>query len=167
MAFVNEYISEEDIQKYQLDDVMNEVKISRELITAEERQKRGLKYDWCIDRENNMWLKPCGMTYSPDPKYSRSGRPEPTGIYVFIFYYRGNYTKVSLERSSSSSKTIHESPFVIIWELISIQYLTKFNENKKYNEENVTKFIKYALQVYGRAGVDENIIKEIKIEFKI
>ena len=73
MAFVNEYIPEEDWEKYNFDEL-------------NKRPRRGLDTsdDWTIAREANIWLRKF---------YTESDHTEPdggyTGVSVWDFYWKG------------------------------------------------------------------------------
>lgn len=57
MGFVNEYVSEEDIQKYKIDDLWNEFILKAHQLKMPEYRKKGkIEYDWCIDRSESCWL---------------------------------------------------------------------------------------------------------------
>jgi hypothetical protein len=82
MAFVNEYISKEDIEKYQLDEL--------------EKKYNLLIYAWTIDREHNFFLIHKGR-----------GRDEESQMNFFFFYRKGEISRHTIWRFvDRHSKTI-------------------------------------------------------------
>jgi hypothetical protein len=54
MAFVNEYISKEDIEKYDIFGIRNKFLSERDKITKED--EKNYKLSWVIDRERDLVL---------------------------------------------------------------------------------------------------------------
>ena len=82
MTFVNEYISQEDIEKYHLDEL--------------EKKHHIPVYSWTIDRERDNFLI-----------YEGSGRKEASQMNFFFFYHKGEISKHTIWRFVDRlSKTI-------------------------------------------------------------
>ncbi|ORF45705.1 hypothetical protein, partial [Gilliamella apicola] len=83
MPFVNEYVSYEDAEKYDLDNLYDKyyywgLKMPEALTYFEVHQ-----HAWCVDKERGYWLFNCGYLMSEE---SRSGYPEPSDKEVFILH---------------------------------------------------------------------------------
>ena len=83
MAFVNEYISTEDYEKYDFEKLNKRPKETSGTVPADH---------WTIDRDNNIWLR----TF-----YVEMDHTEPqggyTGISVWDFYWKGYLMLVKLK----------------------------------------------------------------------
>ncbi|MFB5643335.1 hypothetical protein ACEZEZ_16330 [Kluyvera ascorbata] len=89
MSFVNKFITDEkEIQKFDLDNVYNACDLGPGNRKWPEARLDGSdRPNLTIDRERNIWLMHPGVIHSYEN--SRSGYPEPTGVYVFILHYSG------------------------------------------------------------------------------
>lgn len=151
MGFVNEYVSEEDIQKYDLDNFINKVLgLTDEKIKMPERRLRGLhNIDWTIDREKGNWLMFMTTVYSYEG--SISGMNEPTRERIFYFYWRGFHREVRLLKSPNGSINFREeSPFYVIWEKLITPSPTNINNREIIHD------LKCALTAYGYDGIENN-----------
>ena len=64
MAFITQYISKEDVEKYSLLEIINKI---RKKYDDDEISLWFLeRLDWCIDRENNTWLIRISHDYLSD-----------------------------------------------------------------------------------------------------
>ena len=116
MAFVTEYISKEDIEKYDLLKPSNEIcekyhQVKLEWAILNSR-------DWCIDRERGIWLfSVCSITIG-DPRDM-----EFSGEYIWLLHYRGKDIEIDLRdiNNENTGKKDTDNPFRIIYELESIR----------------------------------------------
>ena len=116
MAFVAEYISKEDIEKYDLLKPSNEIcekyhQVKLEWAILNSR-------DWCIDRERGIWLfSVCSITIG-DPRDM-----EFSGEVIWLLHYRGKDIEIDLRNihNKNTSTKITDNPFKIIYELESIR----------------------------------------------
>lgn len=82
MAFVNEYIPEEDIKKY-------------DIATWDANLLKGhYQPDWTRDREHDIYLR-----------YICTGREEFAGRWTFCFYRKGTVMSVDLDVSTGDTQT--------------------------------------------------------------
>jgi hypothetical protein len=143
MGFVNEYITEADIKKYDIEGVDKKFIVEGVI-------SRG----WTIDRERDIWLMEVKVIKEVGP----SGHPEPTSKRVFILSWRGERAKFVLDRIRWP-KSFSESPFHIIWGLIEMD----ISEELKILKDTILLALKQALTVYGYRGSDRqppNILVE-------
>jgi len=81
MAFVNEYISESDIKKYDI-----------EALNKRPGKGIGRSYDWTIDRDADIWLHKF---------YTESDHTEPdggyTGVKAWDFYWKGTLMLIEMK----------------------------------------------------------------------
>jgi len=116
VAFITEYISKEDIEKYDLLKPSNEIcekyhQVKLEWAILNSR-------DWCIDRERGIWLfSVCSITIG-DPRDM-----EFSGEVIWLLHYRGKDIEIDLRNihNEYTSKKDTDNPFILIYELESIR----------------------------------------------
>ena len=150
MGFVNEYVSEEDIQKYKIYDLWNElVFFNCEAKMPEHREKGIFRYDWCIDRSRNCWL----LTVGSLPEYNENAGVMASGLDdEFIFFYRDKLYRIILTLTKGSTTSIYNRPYNTVWTLKNIESVDGIRE---INDELITALIQ-SLEVYGRDGVRDS-----------
>lgn len=94
MAFVNEFASEEDVEKYGLKQLCDKYLIYRS------------KYNWTIDKERDMYLM-----------WIRSGREDYANEYDFLFYW--NQTPIDV-RLSVNGESIRDGKGWTHWSLLRL-----------------------------------------------
>ena len=151
MGFVNEFITDEkEIQKFDLDNVYNACDLGPGNRKWPEARLDGSdRPNLTIDRERNIWLMHPGDVYSYEN--SRTGYPEPTGVYVFILHYSGRNYEFRLKQSKNSSRNINtESPRIVIWQLVSLPPEIEESREKK----QLVSVLKEALEAFGILGAN-------------
>jgi len=136
MAFINEYISEEDIEKYDL----------KKLIEKYKRYNSSPRLDdieWTIDKENDIWLIFFGREH--DPKMDHGFTKE----HIFILYYKGKYIEARLWGEVNGSLKNLSNPFFVDWKLLSLSP----NSFKNLDTEIIKQVLCDALKIYGRFGM--------------
>lgn len=134
MAFVNEYVSEEDKVKYGLDelwasyhDVLN--------------QKLPNKKDWTIDREREIWLmETAGIR---DPDLDHAYLPEQ----IWILHYQGHNIEVRIE--VSSDEEFDGNKYHKIWDLLALSP----DSLENISTEGLIELLEEALVAFGYEGV--------------
>ncbi|MCP4970993.1 MAG: hypothetical protein GY932_10405 [Arcobacter sp.] len=157
MAFVNENVSEEEIEKYGLWELKNKYKDKFRKIKKEHRSHYTL--DWTIDRDREIWFSYLTNVMDPDWEYRQS-----TGEEVWMLNYKGKEVEVRLfDPPLEGSSSFEERPFRKIWELVSISPESIDGVSNKALKE----IIKEALNVYGQFGVKSRVPNEdVEIEFR-
>lgn len=124
MAFVNEYVTEEDAKKYDLDG------INRQFMKDPE-----IRYDWTIDRERNVFLL-----------WIEAEREEFAGEETFILWWNGLIVPVYTfkTREGRASEKV-----ITTWRLRGIDLPPELSE--KYDE--VIAVLKEALIEYKVFGI--------------
>jgi hypothetical protein len=150
MTFVNEYVSDEDIKKYKLDDLVNCYRND----PYKKLPSSVYKHSWTIDKDSNIFLLMIGAIEDTGP----SGRPESTGVVRFLLSVNGEVTEFHLRHAPNSSKNNKERPYKIIWDLVKMA-------SKKSIDEKFLSELKNALSTYGYRGVGYSI-DDIQVEFK-
>lgn len=141
MAFVNELIPQEDIEKYGL------VALCAEYSKDDSKyvgvQDPTWKFDWAIDREKEIWLIRMASAVNPDFKF-----PSPTQETIFILHYRGSNIEVRLlnEQISMSNQEI---PYKTGWQYLSMNPCN----TGKVTEEELKAIVKEAIQTYKELGI--------------
>ena len=148
MSFVNKFITDEkEIQKFDLDNVYNACDLGPGNRKWPEARLDGSdRPNLTIDRERNIWLMHPGSVYSYEN--SRTGYPEPTGVYVFILHYSGKNYEFRLKKSKNGSHNFREMPCILIWQLVSLP--PEMEGNKEKNQ--MISLLKEALEVFGILG---------------
>ncbi|HSH72867.1 MAG TPA: hypothetical protein VK974_07405 [Methylophilaceae bacterium] len=137
MAFVNEYVSEDDVKKYKLADMW--------LRHMPEFRNEGVpsfyKFQWTIDRYINVYY----MALS-----SRGGEENFTDS---VLYLDGDEVDVRLQLADSTSKNLDDSPFHIGWNFLGFT-----PENASHTDvSHILRVLKEALICYGYSGVRKQI----------
>ena len=155
MAFINEYISKEDIEKYQINELMNSYRKSQDF------PDKFYPHRWTIDKERESWFM-----WVHDPKdpldYTRY-----TGENIFILHYKGENIEIVLRNASEeSSRKLTDNPFYVTWKLDRIK---KPEALKDVSDEEIIEVLKEALNAYGTRGIKtsvpfENTIVKLKVE---
>ena len=136
MAFVNEYISDEDVEKYGIAQLREELHFFH--ATREQ-------WDWTRDRERDAYLI----------KVHHLGRDlEPED---WLLYEKGRYCAVMLHRGGGSKKLV-ERPFRILWHFDGFcDGWLRCPVPAEEEQPQVIQLLKEALTVYGLMGIDRQV----------
>ena len=184
MAFVNEYESKKDIEKYGLFELRCKYSLELQRDTKENYKER--KHIWTIDREREIWLEP-GISIND---YINDRRP--TGYMIYTLYVQGKYYEVILTIVTDESSKVSEGVYIRTWKLVSIrptpeeectsnseqikiaEEALKTESAKHFPNQDVIEVLKEALEVYGFDGMEgpyglssrtrvTNIITKLKV----
>ena len=144
MAFVNEYISNENIEKYHLKDLI--VKYKRYTYSPDIDN-----INWTIDKEEDIWLILFGREHDLDMDHGY------TREHIFVLYYKGQLVEARLWLEEDSSFNISTRPYIINWKLLSLNSLSK-----NINIDEIKKVLCEALKIYGRLGVFDQKYKGLQ-----
>jgi hypothetical protein len=123
MAFVNEYVSEEDIKTYGLKEI-------------DKRYFRGdYKTEWTRDRARDFYLR-----------FMRHGGEDGVSQQTFVFYWMGNLMEVGVTFQGGGMRDGKR------WKWWTLRYLSIPTELESHREE-ILKDLREALKVYGVAGL--------------
>ena len=157
MPFVNEYVSYEDAEKYDLDNLWNKYNYSilkmPEALTSYEVHQHA----WCVDEERGYWLFNCGHLINEE---SRSGYPEPSDKEVFILHVNGQNIVFILTSHGMESTDLY--PMHFSYELVSMSPSSLPNMSR----ESLLNILKDAINIFKYNGIrdlEENA--RILIEF--
>ena len=116
MAFIAEYISKEDIEKYDLPKPCNE--IFKKYHQGELDWANLNSRSWCIDRERGIWLFVVRSIIIGDPRDMNY-----SGEVIWLLHYKGKDIEIDLRDidNENTSTKITDNPFKIIYELESIR----------------------------------------------
>lgn len=129
MAYMNEYIPEEDIKKFGIEEI------------DKRYRKAHYKPYWTIDREKNSYLRHMSV-----------GREELCNHDYFTFYWGGYLIDVELR---SRGESVIDGKGKKTWTLVHLK-LPEILEGKKLK---VIGDLKAALTVFGESGVRSSTIK--------
>ena len=159
MPFVNEYVSDEDAQKYDLDNLWNKYNYSMlkmpEALTSYEVHQHA----WCVDKERSYWLFKCGYLINND---SISGYAEASDKEVFILHVNGQNIEFILTRNSLGATDLY--PIHFCWNIVSMTPSCLPEKTR----ENLLTILKEALNVFKCAGIrdlEENAKSFIELDF--
>ena len=138
MTFINEYVPEDDIRKYKLEETL--VRYNPSFIAS------GIspvyKFTWTIDRDRGIYLIRV-----------RAGREELSHQSTWVFFVDGNEMEIVLGRAAGGSRKYDETPYVKILDLVRV---ILGSDETSLSAEN-TKILKEALSVYGDRGIDSHV----------
>ena len=154
MAFVNEITSEEDIQKYGLDELKREYFPSDcEWING---RPPAFRHAWTIDRERDIYFMPVKMV----TEIGGSGRPEPTNRTIAHLNFQGRRVPMIIERTYCSH-SFTDNPFRIFWDLVKIDT----SKAPEIPEATVISVLKEALTTFGYSGAKRERSAGTIVEF--
>lgn len=123
MAFVNEYVSEDDDKKYGLEEL-------------DKRYFKGhFQPHWTRDYERNMYLR-----------FMRDGGEDGMWQQTFTFYWKGTLFEVGLESEGGGKRGD------VGWKSWLLRYLS-LPKHLEVDREQIIADLKAALTAYGGAGI--------------
>lgn len=137
MAFVNELIPQEDIEKYGLVALCAEYSKDDSKYTAVTNPKDEI--DWTIDREREIWLIDMASAVNPNFKF-----PSSTQETIFILHHQGNKVEVRLWWEPVSKPK--ETPIKISWKYLGMK-------SKNLDEKQLKIIVREAIQTYKQFGI--------------
>jgi len=142
MPFINEYVSDEDIKKYQLDELWFKYNPGKNEVPSY------FQHHWTVDKENNMFLK-----------LAKTGREEHSNRLKFALYMNDDLFEVVAEKAKGCSLKFSEQPYKIVWELITITPTKLLDKHI-----NIISILQDALTTYGVGGILKQVPNTI-VEF--
>ncbi len=110
MTFVNEVISLEDIEKYELMKIYDKHHKNKEVYEFDTVAKTF--YDWVIDKENEIFLIHFGRFFADE-------QPDHGALYtnenIFIFYYEKKFYEIILIRERASNNEWYGKQKISLW----------------------------------------------------
>ena len=159
MSFVNEYVSDEDAQKYDLDNLWNKYNYSMlkmpEALTSYEVHQHA----WCVDKERGYWLFNCGYLINND---SISGYPEASDKEVFILYVNCQNIVFILTNYGMEATDLY--PLHFSYKLVSMSPSSLPN----MSQESLLNILKDALNIFKFDGIrdlEENARTLVEFDF--
>ena len=141
MPFANEIVSDPDIDKHGLDDLMK----GYDAWGWRRGRPSVYKHSWTVDHERGVFVKAVKTWLEVGP----SGRSEPTTKTTWVVDVQGQRAVAILDRAPGSSFRLADSPYRIIWNLIQLD----LPPTAALTEALVLSLLKEALAVYGIMGV--------------
>lgn len=155
MAFIAEYISKEDLKKYDILSNMNEL-LMKHNYTYPIQDNDTDWMNWVIDRQRDAWLIHVCLASMPDP------RDGFTGEDIWSLHYKGGDIELDIRRiyDETTSKMLADNPFFIKYKLENIN-----SSIDGIPLDELYKILKEALTEYGNRGIDgrENLPKEHEV----
>ena len=143
MAFVNEYVSDEDVKKYDL--------FGLEQLFYPARKKPLGRYTWTRDKERDIFLR------------QGQGAGKENDIPVWVLYRQGKLSAFQIYEGEGSSIKTSERPFRTVWHFEGFyQYSSRsFFVPPKEELPGFFQDLKEALTTRGALGVVEQIPETI------
>ena len=159
MPFVNEYVSDEDAEKYDLDNLYDKyyywgLKMPEALTYFEVHQ-----HAWCVDKERDYWLFNCGFLINND---SISGYAEPSNEEAFILHVNGQNIEFILTSHGMEATDLY--PIHFSYELVSMSPSSLPNMSR----ESLLNILKDAINIFKYNGIralEENAKTLIAFDF--
>ena len=144
MAFVAEYISKEDLKKYDILSNMNELLIKHNYTYPIQDNDTDWIH-WVIDRQTDTWLIHVCLASMPDP------RDGYTGEDIWLLYYKGRDIELDIRRiyDKTTSKYFTENPFKIKYKFQSVN-----SDIGDISMDEIYEILNEALLEYGDDGID-------------
>jgi hypothetical protein len=133
MGFVNEYVPEADIEKYDFRGIWDKY-----FPLYKGEFYFGNKPHWTIDRENNVFLT------TIDPGGSGRGNRKR-----FLLWLDGIHIVVEVALVEGSSGDLDANPFVRVWDLTRLDLPTTIGSDEK----RIIQTLKESLRIYGYRGI--------------
>lgn len=140
MAFVNEFVSEVDIKRHGLDELMRK----HNHWNWRDGRPSTFRHAWTIDRERNAFALPL-FSWTDD----RSDRPMATRKQSWVVDWQGYRAIAVIDRAPSSSSDLNDAPYRINWVLVDLDLTSAGNLSR----EQALMLLKEALTVYGHLGL--------------
>jgi hypothetical protein len=147
MAFINEFVPAEDIEKYDLNGIWDKYHPA-----SKGKYYLGFPPAWTIDRDRNVFLLSI-------PELARDR--EEASVHQYLLWWHGAHVTFEITSLPGSSAMLSDSPFKKIWKLVSLYLPEGFDVPR----EEVIGVLKEALTAYGYRGIHRQIPNTI-IEFK-
>ena len=155
MAFIAEYISKEDLKKYDILSNMNEL-LMKHNYTYPIQDNDTDWMNWVIDRQRDAWLIHVCLASMPDP------RDGYTGEDIWLFHYKGRDIELDIRRiyDETTSKYFTENPFKIKYKFQSVN-----SDIGDISIDELYKILNEALCEYGSGGIEhrEYVPKEHEV----
>lgn len=132
MAFINEYVSEENIEKYNLEALYRKMK------WGDNWTPPGFRFAWTFDAERNSFYIPL-----------KHGREEFSHHCRGVLYFKGIHWDVEVASGPNNSRSFAEIPYRQNWELIHI----KHPEGNAVPMEEIIPVLKDALTAFKIDGI--------------
>ena len=144
MAFVAEYISKEDLEKYDILSNMNEL-LMKHNYTYPIQDDDTDWMNWVIDRQRDAWLIHACLASMPDP------RDGFTGEDIWLLHYKGRDIELDIRRinDETTSKYFTENPFKIKYKFQSVN-----SDIGDISMDEIYEILNEALLEYGDDGID-------------
>ena len=154
MAFVAEYISKEDLEKY---DIINRVDQCLAKYHYNPQKPYQIKWlNWVIDRQRDIWLIFVCSPHLPDP------RDGYTGEDIWLLHYKGKNIELDIRRiyDETTSKYFTENPFKVKYKFQSVN-----SDIGDISIDELYKILNEALSEYGSGGIEnrEYVPKEHEV----
>ena len=159
MPFVNEYVSYEDAEKYDLDNLWNKYNYSMLKMPKALNHFEVHQHAWCEDEEQGYWLFNCGHLINEE---SRSGYPEPSNKEAFILHVNGQHIEFILDSYEMEATDVY--PIHFCWNILSMVPTCLPNLSR----ESLLTILKKALNVYkcyGIRALEENAKTLVEFDF--
>ena len=155
MAFVAEYISKEDIKKYDILSNMNEL-LMKHNYTYPIQDNDTDWMNWVIDRQRDAWLIHVCLASMPDPRYGFTGED------IWLLHYKDKNIELDIRRiyDKTTSKYFTENPFKIKYKFQSVN-----SDIGDISIDELYKILNEALSEYGSGGIEnrEYVPKEHEV----
>lgn len=144
MAFIAEYISKEDLKKYDILSNMNKL-LMKHNYTYPIQDNDTDWMNWVIDKQRDAWLIHVCLASMPDP------RDGYTGEDIWLFHYKGRDIELDIRRiyDETTSKYFTENPFKIKYKFQSVN-----SDIGDISMDEIYEILNEALLEYGDDGID-------------
>ena len=143
MAFIAEYISKEDLEKYDIIYAVNKIRTKFRKPLLSDQDIRWL--NWVVDKQKQTYLIFIGSPQLPDP------RDGYTGEDIWLLHYKSRDIELDIRRiyDKTTSKYFTENPFKIKYKFQSVN-----SDIGDISMDEIYEILNEALLEYGDDGID-------------
>ena len=154
MAFVAEYISKEDLKKYNVIDTVNKIRTKFRKPLLSDQDIRWL--NWVVDKQKQTYLIFISSPQLPDP------RDGYTGEDIWLLHYKDTNIELDIRRiyDETTSRYFTENPFKVKYKFQSVN-----SDIGDISIDELYKILNEALSEYGGGGIEnrEYVPKEHEV----
>lgn len=135
MAFINEYVSDEDVKKYELEKMWDDF----HPFYKHSYKEPGFRFAWTVDRTRNAYFMPVHI-----------GREEYSNQITCVLWIDGIQLVVVLNKGDESTENVKDGLGKVVWYLSEIR---KPVSNTTLDHSEIIELLKEALLEYGYDGI--------------
>ena len=139
---MNEYISEEDMKRYEMEEKYYSFKPGRRRSGG---PSSAYRFNWTIDRDKEVYIY-----------RGKLGSKDDSGHSYWLLNIAGDSYRVHTVMEQGCSGNLNDNPFIIVWGLIEVNLYENAFQAITPNKEMI-QVLKEALTAYGYDGIIDQV----------